>query len=416
MIHLFINALASTAGGGLTYVRSVVPHLAAKPDVRITALVSRQLAGELPESSNVSILDDRRYLGASRRFLREQWILPGLIKRSGAHVLLSAGNFALWNSPVPQVLLSRNSLYTSLDFQSDLRIRGDYRLWLDTHLKALFAGASIRRAECTIAPSAAFAHELHDWTSHNVMAIHHGFDADRFARNGKSLSPEIQAMLAETAGAFRLLFVSHYNYYRNFGTLLRALPILKKRLAPRKVRLILTCKLRSGESTDYHAHCEASLIERLGVSAEVVELGHIPYDLLHRLYKSCDIYVTPAYAESFAHPLVEAMASGLPVVASNLAVHREICGEAALYFDRFSPEQLAQKLADLAESPTRRSAMKERGLRRSYDFSWSKHVDELIRQAETLITGRTPNLNGDVRNFRDEGNCLPQRALTRFTA
>ena len=177
MIHLFINAIASTAGGGLTYVRNVVPHLAARAGVRTTVLVSRQLAEELPSSPNVSILDDVQDFGTWRRFLREQWILPGLVKRSGAHVLLSAGNFALWNSPIPQILLSRNSLYTSLDFQNDLRTRADHRLWLDTHLKALFAAASIRRAECTIAPSAAFASELHDWTGHNVVAIHHGFDA-----------------------------------------------------------------------------------------------------------------------------------------------------------------------------------------------------------------------------------------------
>ena len=64
----------------------------------------------------------------------------------------------------------------------------------------------------------------------------------------------------------------------------------------------------------------------------VVELGAVPYSLLHQVYRECDIYVTPAYAESFAHPLVEAMASGLPIVASDLAVHREICQDAAIYF------------------------------------------------------------------------------------
>jgi hypothetical protein len=52
--------------------------------------------------------------------------------------------------------------------------------------------------------------------------------------------------------------------------------------------------------------------------------------------------VTPAYAESFAHPLIESMSSGLPVVASDLPVHREICGDAAIYFPRFSPDALAE--------------------------------------------------------------------------
>ena len=388
MIHLFINAIASTAGGGLTYVRNVVPHLAARAGVRTTVLVSRQLAEELPSSPNVSILDDVQDFGTWRRFLREQWILPGLVKRSGAHVLLSAGNFALWNSPIPQILLSRNSLYTSLDFQNDLRTRADHRLWLDTHLKALFAAASIRRAECTIAPSAAFASELHDWTGHNVVAIHHGFDADRFARNGKSLSRDMQAKLAESAGAFRLLFVSHYNYYRNFGTLIRALQIVKHRLAPGRIRLLLTCKLRTEDNPgSYRAESEAALIRDMGLSEEVVELGAVPYNLLHKLYQSCDAYVTPAYAESFAHPLVEAMASGLPVVASDLEVHREICGDAAVYFPRFSAQHLAGRLETIAHSPELRLVMREKGLLCSQNFSWGKHVEDLLEVAATLSRG-----------------------------
>ena len=70
-------------------------------------------------------------------------------------MLLSAGNFAVWNSAVPQILLSRNALYTSTDFEDDLRRRGDYRVWLDTKIKGALAKASIQRADIAVAPSAA---------------------------------------------------------------------------------------------------------------------------------------------------------------------------------------------------------------------------------------------------------------------
>jgi glycosyltransferase involved in cell wall biosynthesis len=96
------------------------------------------------------------------------------------------------------------------------------------------------------------------------------------------------------------------------------------------------------------------------------------------------LYVTAAYAETFAHPLVEAMASGLPVIASDLAVHREICGEAALYFPRFSPESLAGLATQVSQSSDRAAAMRELGLLRSHDFSWDKHVQELLLLARRL--------------------------------
>ncbi len=385
MIHLFINALAASAGGGLTYVRNVLPSLAVRDDVRATVLLSGTLRDEIAESPGVTLLREDCPAGSGQRFWYEQRNLPKIIRRSRADLLLSTGNFALCFSPVPQILLSRNALYTSADFLRDLRTRGDYRLWLDTEVKATFARWSVRWADCTVAPSAAFARDLRQWTGKNVVSIHHGFDHDAFFREADPLSPEVQAQLAATSGSLRLLFVSHYNYYRNFETLIRALAILKENLHPRTVRLILTCKLNSKDNPgSYHADTAAELVRQLQLSGEVIQLGAVPYGSLHYLYQACDLYVTPAYAETFAHPLVEAMASGLPVIASDLAVHREICGEAALYFPRFSPEMLAHQAMHAARSE-QRTSMREMGRRRSRDFSWDKHVEELLRLARRLL-------------------------------
>jgi glycosyltransferase involved in cell wall biosynthesis len=378
MIHLFINALAASAGGGLTYVRNVLPRLAVREDVRTTVLLSGALREEIADSARVSVLGTNSPNGSARRFWYEQRNLPQFIRRSGADVLLSTGNFALYRSPVPQILLSRNALYTSADFLRDVRNRGDYRLLLDTKVKATLARWSVQVADCAVAPSATFAGDLRQWTGKEVVSIYHGFDHEAFFRDQGPLSPAVHAQLAQTEGSLRLLFVSHYNYYRNFETLIRAAAILKKQMHPRRVRLILTCKLKSEENPgDYQASPAAELVQQLGLGEEVVELGAIPYGLLHHLYRACDLYVTPAYAETFAHPLVEAMASGLPVVASDLAVHREICGEAALYFPRFSPEALAEQVVRAQSAETARM-MRDLGRARSRDFSWDKHVDELL--------------------------------------
>jgi glycosyltransferase involved in cell wall biosynthesis len=385
-MHLFLNCLAASAGGGLTYLRNVAPHLSARTGVRTTVAASVSLQRELGKIPNLTWADLKTNQNSAIRFLQEQIKLPHAIRDCGADVLISAGNFALWKSPVPQILLSGNSLYTSEDFYRDLRTRGDYRLWLDSRIKGVFAKRSVHWADRTVAPSLAFAEELRKWTRAPAISIHHGFDNQAFFRNGDSLPADTQQKLDSAEDSLRLLFVSHYNYYRNFETLLRAIPLIQKSLGQRKVVLFLTCQLRSEENPgSFRAESAAALVQRLGITERVVELGAVPYHLLHRVYRACDIYVTPAYTETFAHPLVEAMASGIPLVAADLPVHREVCGEAGLYFQRFSPIELAEQVLRLADSPDLRKALSEKGKIRSLHFSWEKHIDEILELASSLV-------------------------------
>jgi len=385
MIHLFINALAASAGGGVTYVRNVLPHFARCGRARVTVLLDARLAREFDAFPNINVLERESSSGAALRFFTEQRLVRAHVRASGADVLLSAGNFALFGSPVPQILLSRNSLYTSRDFYRDLRKRGDYRLWLDTEIKSLFARWSIQAADIVVAPSQAFAQELHSWTGKPVTAIHHGFDRDAFVHDSSPLPAAQAEEIATASDSFRLLFVSHYNYYRNFETLIRAITFIRRRLGLRKVVLFLTCNLAAGANPGaYRPETAAALVRELGVEENVIELGSVPYGLLHHVYRAADVYVSPAYAESFAHPLVEAMSSGVPVAASDLPVHREVCGEAGVYFGRFSPEQLAERVVEIANSQVLAARLSKAGIERSAAFSWKNHVESIVTLAEWL--------------------------------
>jgi glycosyltransferase involved in cell wall biosynthesis len=389
-MHLFLNCLAASAGSGLTYVRNVVPQLSERLEMQATLALSPQLRKELGNPSNISFVEIEVPAGAAGRFCWEQTFLPRMIRKSGADVLLSTGNFALWRSPVPQILLSGNSLYTSPDFYGDLRARRAYRIWLDTLARGFFARRSVRWADCTVAPSKAFADTLRVWTGGKVVSIYHGFDPEIFFRDHSPLPSAIQNKIDSGKDALRLIFVSHYNYYRNFETLLRAVPYIQERLGGRHVQLFLTCKLSSEESSGaYRADAAASLVQHLRISNQVVDLGAVPYHLLRHVLRACDIYVTPAYAETFAHPLVEAMACELPVVASDLPVHREICGNAAVYFPRFSPQLLADRVLQVEQSPALRKQLVECGAKRSREFSWRDHVDQIISLAQSLKRSNT---------------------------
>ncbi len=385
-MHIFLNALGASTASGLTYLRNVLPYLEQRADTRTTIAANPFVQAEFKCLRNIAFLEILGLRGAARRFWFEQMRLPTLIRQVDAEVLISAGNFAVRNSPVPQILLSGNSLYTSDDFYRDLRSRHEYGMWLDTRIRAFVARKSVTWADCTVAPTQAFAQELQRWTGQKVSSIHHGFDRDIFFSDKTRLPPETRSKLDATQNDLKLLYVTHYNYFRNFETLFRALPLIREKLGGRNVRLFLTCKLQDGENPgSYKTKAARGLVRQLGIEREVVELGAIPYRQLHQVYRACDVYVTSSYAETFAHPVVEAQASGLRIVASDLPVHREVAGDSALYFSRFSPQEIALCVLQAASAGSFTQLSKPAS---PVKFSWGSHVDQLITLASQLSPRR----------------------------
>ncbi len=84
--------------------------------------------------------------------------------------------------------------------------------------------------------------------------------------------------------------------------------------------------------------------------------------------------------------MAEAMSTGLPVVASDTATNKEICGEAGLFFKPFSVSQLTALIHQLDNEPQLRKHMAEQGRDRVIkNFGWEDHVDRLVESFEQLI-------------------------------
>jgi glycosyltransferase involved in cell wall biosynthesis len=81
----------------------------------------------------------------------------------------------------------------------------------------------------------------------------------------------------------------------------------------------------------------------------VVNLGQVPQDEIWKEYKDADIIFFPSRCESFGFPLVESLASGKPILASDISVNKEICGDAASFFRNGSAEDAAAKLMLMLE-------------------------------------------------------------------
>lgn len=289
--------------------------------------------------------------------------------------------------PVPQILMNRNALYFSREHLLNLRQRGEIRELLSTAMKSRLAIGSIRASQMNIVPAHAFGEQIREFVpdvpAERFRVIPHGFDTRSFLESYRPLSPEIQSQLKPNVR--RILMVSHYNYFRNFETLLRAVAILRQQWHE-PIELVLTTKLQQGlKDHRYDTTRAAQLLQNLDLSDQVTMLGTVPHQELCALYRQADVVVCPSYAESFGHPMVEAMASGRPVVASDRGLHREICQGAALHFPVFDPVALAGCIRNVLENPKLAEQLSRRGFQRSHDFCWRKHFATLIDTIETTI-------------------------------
>lgn len=111
-------------------------------------------------------------------------------------------------------------------------------------------------------------------------------------------------------------------------------------------------------------------------------LGYVPDEALPYLYSNALAYVSASLYEGFGLTLLEAMACGCPVIASNIGAHLEVAGHAALFFDPGSTDELLLVLKRVCAEAELREKLIAGGFERVKMFSWDKHVSELLQTIE----------------------------------
>jgi glycosyltransferase involved in cell wall biosynthesis len=120
------------------------------------------------------------------------------------------------------------------------------------------------------------------------------------------------------------------------------------------------------------------LAEKLGVSERAVWLQSIAADDIVTLLQGATALIQPSVYEGFGLPVLEAMACGCPVVASDIAPFREITEGAALLVPPNDSTTLAAALRDIVNSPDLRASLRERGLAQAKKFSWDRCARETL--------------------------------------
>lgn len=119
--------------------------------------------------------------------------------------------------------------------------------------------------------------------------------------------------------------------------------------------------------------------------------GHISHDQLAQYYQSADILVNPSFSESFGMSLIEAMACGVPVVATRVGGMVDVVeeGKTGFLVTPDSPQDLAQAISGLMSNPALREEMGRAGMKRANDlFSWENIVSQLNLGYENILSSQ----------------------------
>ena len=163
---------------------------------------------------------------------------------------------------------------------------------------------------------------------------------------------------------------------------LAALSRLALALAERGVNLVITGGLATG------AFAQAS---RQALPEPACYLGRVSDGELKALYQSAACLVFPSRYEGFGLPPIEAMAVGCPVAVSGIAPLREACGEAALYFDPASPDDIARTVGRLLNDEVLEQRLRQAVLQQARPYTWKRAATQLAAAADGLHQANTSN-------------------------
>ena len=344
------RALLSQKTGIGTYTRGIAEGLAAIPGVEVGLFSPRPLS----DSDRVgpwSVHTDHHPFG----MLWAQTTLPRRCAKWSADVLLSALTIGPSLTALPFVSVVHDlTAWTHPEWHAHRTLVGFVPLWERT----------ADRAARLICVSHATARELlehYPETRTRVRVISNGV--------GREFTPAPDGPAAEKT---RRRYASGSRYILYLGT-----------LEPRKnlETLVVACERLWG-----HRRSRPDLVLAGGMGWRIGSLtrriarspfrdkihlaGYAPREITRELYRAAEVFVYPSLTEGFGLPVAEAMACGVPVVASTAEALREVAGDGALYAAPRDSVGLAQQIERALEDAPIRERLRRDGPLRAAEFSW----------------------------------------------
>lgn len=301
-----------------------------------------------------------------KRLLWYQKSLPAKIKKEKVDLFYSPLSEGMLRPKVPQVITIHDLLPLHFPEQYP-RIQWFYRVlmpMLIRHSKAILVDSQSTRSDL---------YRFYGEISTPVHVTYVGYRRDIFKQPAPNAISEVKQKYG--LGNY-LLNVSEMRKYKNIRSLIKGFAQVQRP----DLQLVIVGKVHHLDP-DIQSF-PASLGEE--VARRVLFLGFAPLTDLPALYAGAEMLVFPSLVEGFGIPMVEAMACGCPVAASNTSSMPEISGDAAIYFDPLDITSIRQAIELILGNPDLQSRMRIEGVKRAALYNnkeITKRIVEVCNQS-----------------------------------
>jgi len=304
------------------------------------------------------------YEVVSGKLFWSQIFLPlRLYIKKDIDVFFSPAHYAPRFCPVPSIVTIHDLSY--IYFPGDFLKKDLYQLHNWTHY-------SIHHAKKIIAVSKTTKNDImkaYNVPEESIYIVYNGYEKTHKVREEKF-------KIEHTSKPY-ILYVGTLQPRKNITTLIQA--FAKFRETSPEFKLIVAGK------KGWLFESIFDLVTELGLNNEVYFTDYVTDQQLVFLYKNAFCFVLPSFYEGFGIPILEAMSFGCPVISSFASSLPEIGGDACLYFDPQSADDLVEKLMMIKSNPKLRSELVQKGRKRVKEFSWKKCGEETLSIIQNAI-------------------------------
>jgi glycosyltransferase involved in cell wall biosynthesis len=354
------NSLArrNRAGTGV-YVSQLVQQLSARPELSLEVF-------EGWDWGNGSRSMASRALGTVGRLAWLNGYFPYFLRKQKFDLVHSPAFLLPVNCPCPSVVTVHDLIFLIVPEQFG---RG-WRSYVTPMMPRVLKSASA--VICVSESAKQDVLRFYGLPPSKVHVVHNGVDHSRF--HPRNQLDQKWAHSIGLTGEY-VLHVGAFAQRKNIPLLLEAIAQLKAHGKFENRQVVLA----GGESPGLPGAREIAIaIKNFDLCNAVVLAGHVPDEKLPGLYAGAGLLAMPSSYEGFGLPVLEAMAAGTPVVASNISSLPEVAGDAAILVPPQDVTALANAIDDVLSSKAAADELRQKGFSRAREFSWERAAANTI--------------------------------------